>query len=496
MGVRPAGEKFDLPAEIKAAAACATYGGRVEAGIVKTSVPVVALDIASTYPLVNARLGTWRHWVAEHLDVADVTDELSRWLASPTMAEDLYEPATWRRWGVTLVELEPEGDVLIHQDHDRHGERLHTSALTYEGRAWWAWPDVAAATLAGDGKVARITRALRLMPRGRQRGLHVTRLRGGIRFDPRADDLNVAWVEERRRAEARGDDRLARFLKITANTFTYGIPLRFDRRRRGRPQTREVYTPTVGGHPTTLAVTEEEVPGPFHNGPVAACVTAGARLLLGMLEHAVTGAHGPAGAVRHRSADRLLHLPPARLARRRRRGRAADIPRVRAGQSAGPGPLPRLLEVAAHVECRQPGDDAVHGPLRGRRGHRGSGRVPRHPAPQGRDLRADRGTARRAAQRGVRAAAASRRQSALGLRTRRYRCRRDALSGPGIARRRLISQGVRVRATHVPAAVRRVLPTARRLVPSGQEWGNHRAASRGPGVKRTRAGHLSPEPDS
>ncbi len=60
MGVTPPLEQFsDLNPQVLGWAMSAFYGGRAEARIVRTPVPVVVADFTSMYPALNALLGTW-----------------------------------------------------------------------------------------------------------------------------------------------------------------------------------------------------------------------------------------------------------------------------------------------------------------------------------------------------------------------------------------------------------------------------------------------------
>lgn len=286
MGVRPLLDHLDVGPEVHAAARCASYGARTEARIARNPVPVVALDVASMYPTVSALLGTWRLWTAAGVAVEDVTDDLATWLASPGLENELYRPATWRRWGCTLVEVEADGDVLPHQFVDDADKgRLVTAPLRFAGRLWWGWPDVAAAVLLG-GEPPRITRALRLRPEGRQRGLRPVQLRGGLELDPRTDDPFPFLVAARHRATDDGSAHLARFYKIAANALAHGLSGRFDHKARHHQAV--VHGPT-GRAPQRVRM---EQPGPHAFPAISSTTTAGARLVLAMMERATTDLDG------------------------------------------------------------------------------------------------------------------------------------------------------------------------------------------------------------
>jgi hypothetical protein len=61
----------------------AFYGGRAEARIVRTPVPVVLVDFTSMYPSVNALLSSWPLLTARALRVEPVTEQVNELLAQP-----------------------------------------------------------------------------------------------------------------------------------------------------------------------------------------------------------------------------------------------------------------------------------------------------------------------------------------------------------------------------------------------------------------------------
>jgi hypothetical protein len=293
----------DLDQRLLGWAMSAFYGGRAEARIVRQEVPVALVDCTSMYPTVNALLGTWRFLCAERLSVTESTKEVRELLDNPELLDRCLTPALWREVGVTFVELEPEGDVLpcrAGYDPGSPDYGIGINRLRYQGRLWCALPDVIAAALLNprDGKPTppRIVRSLRLVPTGEQPGLRSIRLRGGELIDPSRDDPFVAMINARQRVlqdEALAEEerkRLERFLKITANATSYGVLARFDRRPRGKPIPVTVFGPDDEPRPDSVPAVED--PGPFSFPPVAASITAGARLLLALLERLVRDADG------------------------------------------------------------------------------------------------------------------------------------------------------------------------------------------------------------
>ena len=276
----------------------AFFGGRAEARVVRTHVPIVHVDFTSMYPAINALLGTWPLLRADHVTTTDATDAVRDLLADSQLLERCLTRDLWREVGATLVEVEPDGDVLpgrARLDPDSEDYGIGVNPLTYDGRLWYALPDVIAAALLNpdDQPSPRVTRAIRLIPHGIQLGLRAVRLRGASQLDPAAEDTDpfVVMIEERARVKAdpllgkEERDRLELFLKITANATAYGSLARFDRRdlaiatpvtvRGPDPEPREQNTPNP------------EDPGPYCFPPVAASITAGARLMLALLERIV-----------------------------------------------------------------------------------------------------------------------------------------------------------------------------------------------------------------
>jgi hypothetical protein len=303
MGVERPLEKFKgLDPRIQGWSMSAFYGGRAEARIVRTPVPVAYLDAASMYPTVNALLGTWRLIAAAGVETRDATRAVRRLLSSDDLLGRLLKRDTWTEdVGVTLVQLDaPDGDILPvrgRYDPASADYGIGVNPLRYDGTLWYMLPDVIASALL-VGRIPKIARALRLHAVGVQDGLRSVRLRGGQEIDPAGPtaDPFVTMVEERRRAErdpaldAEERERLGLFLKITANATSYGTLARFDRKEREKRQTVTVYGPD--DVPVKAKTRSPEDPGPFCFPPVAASLTAAARLMLAMLEHMVTAAGG------------------------------------------------------------------------------------------------------------------------------------------------------------------------------------------------------------
>jgi hypothetical protein len=102
-------------------------------------------------------------------------------------------------------------------------------------------------------------------------------------------------VEERRRLEHAEEadtpeaKRQRDSLKVTGNSAAYGSLARFDRRELSEPVDVTVFGPDAQ---FSWRTETPEDPGPFCEPPVAASITAGARLLLAVLERLVLDAGG------------------------------------------------------------------------------------------------------------------------------------------------------------------------------------------------------------
>jgi hypothetical protein len=287
------------PASLLGRSMTAFFGGRAEARIVRTPVPIAYVDFTSMYPSVNANLGTWELLRSERIEVEDAAEHVQELLNRDGLLERALTKDFWREMGVTLVELAPDGDVLpvrgvYDPTSDDYG--IGVNPLRYDGTLWYALPDVVAAVLLGDGRVPEVLRALRLRGHGCQPDLKRVRLRGGSWIDPARDNPFVAMINERQRVRADDTlpkaerDRLELFLKITANATAYGVLARFDRRELADAVDLKLWGPD----PRPLAGKKDtpEDPGPFCFPPIAAAITAGARLKLALLERLVRDAGG------------------------------------------------------------------------------------------------------------------------------------------------------------------------------------------------------------
>jgi hypothetical protein len=275
----------------------AYFGGRAEARIRRTAVPVAYCDFLSMYPTVNALMGLWDVLTADTLEVVDATEDVRALLAGIT-TDRVLDPTLWPQLRFFAL-VEADEDVLPLRAQYSYGASQYgigVNCVTEPDGLWLAGPDVVASALL-SGKPPRIRRAFRLVPRGQQTDLRPVALRGSIRIDPVHEDFFRRVIETRREVQedaTRPEDEreaLQQFLKILANSSGYGIFAEMNPQDVPESQRPEV---TVYGpeQPFTAKPIAPEKLGEYCFPPLAALTTAGARLMLALLERLVTDARG------------------------------------------------------------------------------------------------------------------------------------------------------------------------------------------------------------
>ena len=291
MGIIEPMQKFkQIPAKIHGIAMAAYYGGRAECRIRRWPVPVVPVDLTSEYPSVDALLHIWDALTAKRLSIKDVTNEVRSLLASLTL-EQLFQPDTWKRLNF-YAQVVTDNDVLpVRSVYDSKSGtcNIGLNSLRWKQPMWVAGPDLVTSVLL-SGHIPDVRKAIRVVPHGKQRGLRSIKLRSTITVDPKTEDFFTRVIEYRK--QNKNDDRLQYFLKILANSTSYGTylelnPVRIDPKQRPR------ITVHSGEHVfDQIAPDTIEQPGRFYFPLLGALITAGGRLLLGMIERCVRDAGG------------------------------------------------------------------------------------------------------------------------------------------------------------------------------------------------------------
>jgi hypothetical protein len=291
MGIVEPMRKFKkLASKIHGIAMSAYYGGRAECRIRRWPVPVVPVDLTSEYPSVDALLGIWDLLTAARLTTKDATKDVRAQLAHFTL-DDLFTPAFWKHLNF-YARILPDGDILPVRSvyGDKSGTcNIGLNELHWKQPIWVAGPDLIASVLL-SGHIPNILKAIRVVAHGKQRGLKPIKLRGAISVDPRKEDFFTRVIEYRK--QNKDNDRLQYFLKILANSTSYGTylelnPVKID------PRNRPTITVYSGEHvfeqpaPDTI-----EQSGSFYFPVLGGLITSGGRLLLAMIERCVRDAGG------------------------------------------------------------------------------------------------------------------------------------------------------------------------------------------------------------
>jgi len=291
MGIVEPMRKFvDIPPKIHGIAMAAYYGGRTECRIRRWPLPVVPVDLTSEYPSVDALLGIWDVLTAEWLTTEDVTEDVRALLANVTF-DDLFRPAFWKQLNF-YVRILAEGDILpIRSVYDSKSGtcNIGSNALNWKQPMWVAGPDLVASVVM-SGHIPNVQEAFRIVPHGQQTGLRPVELRGAISIDPTKEDFFTRVIEYRK--QNKSNDRLQHFLKILANSTSYGTylelnPVKVD--TSSRPKIMVYSGERIFEQPAPDTI---EQPGSFYFPLLGALITAGGRLLLAMIERCVRDAGG------------------------------------------------------------------------------------------------------------------------------------------------------------------------------------------------------------
>jgi hypothetical protein len=291
MGIAEPIQKFsEIEPKIHGIAMGAYFGGRAECRIRRWPVPVVPVDLTSEYPSVDALLGIWDLLTGERITIEDATEDV-RTLLENVSLDDLFNPAFWKKLNFYALVL-PEGDILpVRSVYDSKSGtcNIGLNDLNWKQPMWVAGLDLLAAKILGH-HVPNVREAFRIVPHGKQRGLTPVKLRGAIAIDPTKEDFFTRVIEYRKQNKHNG--RLQRFLKILANSTSYGTylelnPVKIDANKRPRITIYSGERVFEQPAPDTI-----ERPGSFYFPLLGALITSGGRLLLAMIERCVRDAGG------------------------------------------------------------------------------------------------------------------------------------------------------------------------------------------------------------
>jgi hypothetical protein len=281
MNIRIPKTHFKLPNKTLGIAMQAYYGGRAECRIRKTKVPVIHTDFTSQYPTVNALLGNWDVLKAKSIRFGDYT-RAAKGLVSKANLQTTFDREFWKKLSFFAL-VKPENDIF--PIRTVYGEKTQNIGLNYlnsKRPVWYAGPDVMASKLS-TGKVPKIIKAVRMAPKGTQSALQITNLGGLVAIDPEKDDFYRKVIEQRIAHKAENKP-LADFLKVVANSGSYGLFVEVNTETNNKEKRVSYFSGEKSGRTPTNYV---ETPGAWYFPPHASLITAGGRLLLAMLEKSV-----------------------------------------------------------------------------------------------------------------------------------------------------------------------------------------------------------------
>jgi hypothetical protein len=257
----------------------AYFGGRSECRIRKWAVPVCPVAFMSQYTTVNELLDNWRVLTAKKVIFAEATKEVRQFLSKITL-ERCFDRNLWREFKFFAL-VRPDRDIFP----VRTMYNGTTQNLTSKEALWFAGPDIVDSIIL-TGRVPHIEKAIRVVPRGKQTGLASTSLRGMVNINARKHSLFKHVVEQRAANES--NPALRDWLKILASSGAYGLFVELNPNESKNTKVR-----VFSGQEcfeTTSDVIEE--PGKWFAPHLASLITAGGRLLLGVLERCITDAGG------------------------------------------------------------------------------------------------------------------------------------------------------------------------------------------------------------
>ena len=218
------------------------------------------------------------------------TEDVRALLADVTL-ERLFQPVFWKQFNF-YGRIVPDGDVLPVRSvyDDKSGTcNIGLNSLHWKQPIWVAGPDLIASVLLSR-RVPNVQEAFRIVSNGKQRGLRSIELRGAIAIDPRKEDFFTRVIEYRKQNKA--DDQLEHFLKILANSTSYGTYLELNPVK-SDPGNRPKITVHSGDRIFEQSAPDiVEEPGSFYFPILGALITSGGRLLLAMIERCVRDAGG------------------------------------------------------------------------------------------------------------------------------------------------------------------------------------------------------------
>lgn len=280
MNIAQPKKHFGVPEKDLGIAMQSYYGGRAECRLRKMMVPVVLTDFASQYPTVNALLGNWNVLTAESVSFEDCTNDVREMLTGLRL-EHAFDPEFWKRLSFFALVL-PDADILpVRTVYNGRTQNIGLNHLTSAKPIWFAGPDVVASHLL-TGKSPQIIKAIRMIHGQQKPELRASNLAGIVPVDPRSDFF--CHVVEQKSLYKPTNKALAYFLKILANSGSYGLFVEVNPKELRKPVSVRIFSGEISREQPYRDVEKQ---GDWYFPPMASLITAGGRLLLAMLERSV-----------------------------------------------------------------------------------------------------------------------------------------------------------------------------------------------------------------
>jgi hypothetical protein len=288
MQIKKPKQHFRAPNKMLGIAMQSYYGGRAECRIRKTPVPVIHTDFTSQYPTVNALLRNWNVLTSASVRFVNCTAKAKK-LLSQTNLEDTFDRALWKQLSFFAL-VKPHDDILpvrtVYSDTGKT-QNIGLNYLSSKKPIWYAGPDLVASKIL-TGKAPRILKALEMVPGGRQNRLKSTNLGGMVKIKPAKQDFYCEVIQQRA-VHKRKDEALANFLKVLANSGSYGLFVEVNTETKKKERQIAYFSGEKKGK---VDSNYAEKPGAWYFPPIASLITSGGRLLLAMLEKSVDKKQG------------------------------------------------------------------------------------------------------------------------------------------------------------------------------------------------------------
>jgi len=288
MGIKNPKHHFRAPNKMLGIAMQSYYGGRAECRIRKTPVPVIHTDFTSQYPTVNALLGNWKVLTSASVRFVNCTARAKK-LLSRTNLEHTFDRALWKQLSFFAL-VKPQDDILpvrtVYGDTGKT-QNIGLNYFSSKKPIWYAGPDLVASKIL-TGKAPRILKALEMVLGGRQNRLKSTNLGGMVKIRPAEQDFYCEVIQQRA-VHKRTDKPLADFLKVLANSGSYGLFVEVNTETKKKERQIACFSGEKKGK---IYSNYAEKPGTWYFPPIASLITSGGRLLLAMLEKSVDKKQG------------------------------------------------------------------------------------------------------------------------------------------------------------------------------------------------------------